>query len=166
MILRVVGLPLSVPLPLGVRGTDATVAAMRAVIDDAQHSPMVQSMARRLGTLDDLWLFLRTRVAFVPDPEGVEQLQLPEMMLADIAENGMAVGDCDDRTTLGASLAKAKGWGVSVVVMTPYEDDPEFRHVLFAVRETKSGLWVSMDAQEGFPPGEWPGAERIKAYPV
>lgn len=166
MRLRVADLPVFLDLPAGLAGTDATVEAMRAVIDDAQASALVRAYARLYaGDPLALWGFLRAAVAFEADPIGSELLRTPDDMLASIERAGLAVGDCDDRTMLGAALAKAAGWDVSIVVMTPLPNDRTFRHVLFAVRRG-AGRWVAMDAQEGFPPGEWPTAERIRAYRV
>lgn len=165
MMLRVAGIPAVIDLPPGEPGTDATAEAMRAIIDDAQRSRAVQAIAKLVGRSPSaLWSFLRERVAFQADPRGSELLRLPDDMLREIETRGLAVGDCDDRTMLGAAIAKAAGWPVAIVVMTPLPNDPVFRHVLFAIRAQQG--WMSMDAQEGFQPGTWPAPERIKVYTV
>lgn len=166
MKLRINDLPVMIDLPPGEAGTDATVEAMRAIIDDAQRSRLVREFADDYGQEPgNLWRFLRHYVAFEADPPGAEVLRLPDTMLREIVVREMTAGDCDDRTMLGASLAKAAGYEVAIVVMTPLPDDPAFRHVLFAVRGD-DGRWVGMDAQEGYPPGTWPAPERMKAYVV
>lgn len=53
--------------------------------------------------------FVRDRVRFVPDPTDKEVIATPALMLENIRSQGRTSGDCDEISTLEASLLSAVG---------------------------------------------------------
>jgi len=151
-------------LPEGDAGTMATVHAMRAVARDAaERSPRLRLFAAHLYDKDqnvrlrNVYRFLAERVIFRRDPPGLETIIHPENMLAQVQARGFALGDCDDRATLGAALHLAMADAPAFVIMARRAASP-FEHVFYAVRQ--AGAWVPADPQERFPLGVWPPAQR------
>lgn len=106
---------LSGPLPSGDRGTTRTLEYMRTMVLAGAKQRVVRETAinivRGAGALEHkplrqlaaLFRFVRDRVMFIGDVAGVETLQSPRYTLHTMA------GDCDDRATLLAALARSIG---------------------------------------------------------
>ena len=104
-------------LPAGDRGTEASLRIMQALAEGPNGA---QNLAVRetaiavvrqagsvehdpLGQLQAIYYFVRDGIMFVGDVAGVETLQSPRYTLH------VKAGDCDDRATLMAALARAIG---------------------------------------------------------
>lgn len=106
---------LRLTIPDGRSGVAVTLAVMRHIIRSGggRASLPVRQLALqivadlapkdRIGEARALHEFVRDRIRYVRDIRGVETVQTPERTLA----NGQ--GDCDDKTTLLASLLEAIG---------------------------------------------------------
>ena len=104
-------------LPAGDQGTQATLSLMRKLVDgpNGAMNLVVREAAinlvrqvgdiehNALGQLQAIYYFVRDRIMFVGDVAGVETLQSPRYTLH------VKAGDCDDRATLMAALARAIG---------------------------------------------------------
>jgi hypothetical protein len=162
------GMATTKELPPGEDGTEATVKAMRGIIDAAQLSPLVQQAAANMRRLPEsliprmLYDFLRERLRFVDDPAGFEVLQHPDNHLREMLAGGYAVGDCDDHAIVGASILKAAGFLPVIITMNDTGETRPFSHVFFGYRSGRNV--VPMDPQEGVPIGTLPA--RGKRYAV
>ncbi|MEN9924369.1 MAG: hypothetical protein RL268_495 [Pseudomonadota bacterium] len=107
-----------------------------------------------LGEVTALHAFVRDRIRYVRDVEGAETVQTPERTLS----NGQ--GDCDDKSTLLASLLKAIGIPArfEAVGLAP----GRWSHVL--VSALVGGAWVPLETTLNVPVGWFPPRviERIK----
>lgn len=142
-------------LPAGDRGVLLTLQAMRAMAGAASQDGHIRARAKQLkqqarGGLGGVpfpavlrsWLARHWR--FVEDPDGVEQVTAPELLLERIRSAGWAEGDCDDVATLGAALALAGGHRVRFRVVGWGR---HYSHV-FAEVEPRPGCrceWVELD---------------------
>lgn len=81
-------------------------------------------------------------------------------MIRDVFIRRHAVGDCDDRATLGVALLLAMGIPAGYIVVTD-SDHGSYRHVLPAA--WVDGRWKPLDAQEAENPGEFPAGVRRAA---
>lgn len=157
----------------GDRGTRQTLDAMAVLVRDAATRPDVRTAAIRviirsgqpspLLMLGRLFRYLETVVEFKADPKGQELIRHPSQLLAEITAAGVALGDCDDRAILGASMLRVVGLPVAFVVIgrDPWAD---MEHVYIAARV--GGRWIPLDPQELDEPGrEVPHARRW-LYPI
>lgn len=158
-------------LPKGDAGTDATVAAMRAVVHHAMESPRVLALAKRLDirgrhprfAASVLFALAKRHVVFSRDPFGKELLMHPDQLLQEVEETGITRGDCDDLAMLIASVLAAGGHSPVFVVMGRHVA-MDFEHVYAGVKV--DGGYLAIDPQECARPGEEvPGARR-KVYQV
>lgn len=147
----------------GVAGIDQTVGAMFAIIESAQRFSVVRDVARALDGAPGVYEYVRERVKFVRDPNGLERLQAPNAMLRTIRETGSVEGDCDDAAMLVAALVKAQGLRpVLILVARPSRTSPDrFGHVLAGYMVDPAGELtrenvVPMDPQERVPMNVWP----------
>lgn len=94
-----------------------------------------------------LHAFVRDRIKYVRDINGVETIQTPEKTL----EYGY--GDCDDKSTLLASLLEATGHPTRFVAISL--DGKNYCHVF---PETLLGrnTWIALEATEKWPAGKKP----------
>ena len=107
-------------LPQGVAGVTKTLALMRALALEGSRDVEVREAAigavRRAGVpahdhrgeLFALFRFVRDGIRFTRDIDGVETLQSPRYTLE------VGAGDCDDRATLLAALARSIGLPVEL----------------------------------------------------
>lgn len=152
--------PLAFDLAQGDAGTEQTLGAMKAIARHAAMTPRVQTIgraiidaARRLRNTDaaQLWHAMNEMMTFQRDPPRIEELNYPTEYLSGLTSRRL--GDCDDRATLGASLALAMGLVPEFVVMGTRADGP-FEHVYLRV-VNPDGSTFAIDPQET----ETPGAE-------
>lgn len=156
--------------------TDATIAAMTALVKHTDVTQLAARVARRLGTHEayrDYDGMIRSvfellspverggRVQFVRDIEGRELLRHPDQLLAEIIRHGQTACDCDDRAMVGVALLRAMGFRAGFVVVGRRASGP-FHHVFFAVE--RRGRVVPLDPQETSAPGRWPPSKRKKIY--
>jgi transglutaminase-like putative cysteine protease len=94
--------------------------------------------AYTVGALDR-WI----RVHFVYRGEIEEVIRTPEFMLHSMEMSGVFDGDCDDVSTLAASLLKAMGLPARFVAIR-FGPSPEFKHVY--VETFVDGVPVALDA--------------------
>lgn len=149
----------------GDKGVTETIGAMFALVHSAQRASVVRDVANAAKDAAGVYAYVRDRVYFKRDPEGVERLQAPDAMLRSIRETGQVQGDCDDAAMLVAALIQAQGGTpVFVVVAMPSPTNPaRFAHVFAGVMRDPSGELtranvVPLDPQERarVPFGVWP----------
>ena len=146
---------------------------MAAAVDDAQESWVVtvfvagiKASAERRYLPVAVFNMLRRQVVFRRDPVGHELVRSPASMIDEMRVKGVAVGDCDDRSTLGAALFAALGYRVAFVLASDRETGP-WAHVLFAYADGPGDHWISMDPQEsGYPGSLPPQIRRSKIFPI
>lgn len=81
------------------------------------------------------------------DNRHVEFVKTPARMVREIIHNGFAIGDCDDFSTLAATMCLCFGREVEFVAMgfAPRS----LSHVAVRVKEPKSGQWILLDGVAG-----------------
>lgn len=158
--LRAFGRTLTLPLDPATQLRD-TLEAMTALVHATDWTGVVanftdhtipdseQSDPERAGRA--VYRVLRERMEFQRDPRGCEYLRFPDQMIADIANRGVALGDCDDRAILGAAMLRSMHHrpGFVVVRATPGR---KFHHVYFGVYTDRG--FFPLDPQVGTPPGQ------------
>lgn len=84
---------------------------------------------------------------FTNDPRGVELLKTPEKMVRDILEHGSTLVDCDETTTMAATMLLQVGRAVELVAMgfAPRS----LSHVALRALEPKSNIWLLLDGVAG-----------------
>lgn len=107
------------------------------------------------------WLIRRFR--FVRDPEGVELLKSPSVMLQEWEHEGEASGDCDDAAILAAALAIAMGCKVRWVVLGFHRAGP-FGHVYAEAWDGRKWQDFDVTRPAQFPPGL--KAQRRRVIPI
>jgi len=125
-------------IPSGAAGTVATLKLMRASVARSLRSPdqavrlkaleIVRGIAARQYTAEAsaLHRFVRDAIRYVKDVDGIETLQTAEKTLE------LAQGDCDDKSTLLATLLKSVGHPVKFVALG--FNGKSFSHVLIETR--------------------------------
>lgn len=134
-------------------GTRQTVAKMVAMIRAAIKNSAVRTVALSIvqdvperdtmAQVDAIFAWVQENFSYVKDPVGVESLSRPEYMLRQIAEVGIARGDCDDVTMLLCALVGVLGIPSRVRVIQ-FAGYPGFSHVVAAV-ELAPGVYVEYD---------------------
>lgn len=151
----------------GPAGTNKTLRLMRDIVRQWRRAPLVIDLARRLtvglpqkdypGEVRALFCYVRDRIRYVRDPNGVEALATPEATL------NSGAGDCDDKVILLASLLEAIGHPTRMVAMKESPVGP-YAHVFL---ETKLGSrWYALESTEPWEPGRaaWPQYARMVMY--
>lgn len=91
----------------------------------------------------NLIAFVKAKMVYVPDPHGFEYTTAPDVMLAEILQQGQTHGDCDDHVLLLNTLLCATGFQTAfVAVKLPPEGDL-FDHVVTGVN--LEGQWTLID---------------------
>lgn len=148
------GATLALAMPGGDAGIVTTLWAMKACVDDALEH---RGPAALLGEMFDvgepvrttarkIYEFLRKHVLFKRDPAGIEHVRHPDQLAVEVENGGIALADCDDVATFGATLARAAGLTAFFVVVST-RPAGEFHHVFFGVTDER-GLPVYLDPQE------------------
>lgn len=160
-------------LPSGDQGTRETLRIMRSLAHQGATQLEVRETAitalraagarphDRLGELAALHNFVRDQIRFTRDPHGIETLQGPRYTLK------VKAGDCDDRATLLAAMAKAIGIPTRFKAIGADPRRPgRFSHV-YVVAEV-NGKRVAADPTYNETPLGWehPGATRAMELPV
>lgn len=84
---------------------------------------------------------------YANDPRHVEMVKTPDRMVREIHEFGSTVVDCDDTSTLAATMALQCGREVELVAMG--FSPRSLSHVAVRVKEPKSGQWILLDGVAG-----------------
>ncbi len=150
-------------IPDGAEGIRATLRAMSHITKAFKASPMVRELA--LGLTKNLppknWSmeaqaihnFVRDNIRYIKDIRGVETLQTPAQTLR------IKQGDCDDKSTLVASLLESIGHPTRFVAVG-MNGDGRFQHVF---PQTKiAGKWITLETTENWPMGRHP--KGVKDY--
>lgn len=100
-------------LPDGEAGTIATLELMRRIVHRYKPSPAIRELAIALtndlpnrdwvGEVNAVADYVRENIRYVRDVAGLETVQTPDVTLE------LAAGDCDDQSTLVATLLESIG---------------------------------------------------------
>lgn len=160
---------LTLTLPDGDEGTEATVALMAAAaMHAAKHDPRIQRAGQTLrrnnpGPIGEaLYCYLRTVFRFKADPRGLEHVRHPSVCASIIAKTRQPMhADCDDLAAFAAAVIYAAG--LQPLIFTVARGPGQFEHVYAGVRI--NGTDFPIDCQEGTPPGKHPaGVVRSRRY--
>lgn len=164
-----------VSIPSGRAGVQATLALMVKLVRQYKAHPLIRETARSLvqGCADRdvdceisaLQAFVRDSIRYTADVDGVETLQTPVVTLGYLepafgqyGAGGTASGDCDDKSTLLASLLQAVGIpGAFCAVQL--QGSGVYSHVLVEARlRRRTGVeYVPLETiVEGVGPGWFP----------
>lgn len=146
-------------LPDGPSGTHVTLKLMAGLVNQFKRDPLMRDTAISLvaglrprdwsGEARAIYEYVRDRIRFVRDISGVETLQTPPVTME------LEAGDCDDKSTLLATLLETIDHPTRFVA-TGYRAPQSFSHVYV---ETLIGTtWVPLDASTEQPFGWVPRA--------
>lgn len=132
-----------VSIPDSDQGTAITLDAMRRLARERAKTSVASNMAlaiecnarRTRGVINGLSGFLSRAVTFQLDPEGVEYVRDPLVMLGEYKATGRTHGDCDDVACLAATIALALGLHVRLVVLKFAGPQSPYLHVYTEVAE-------------------------------
>lgn len=96
--------------------------------------------------------WLNRRFHFVPDPQGVEFIKSPGVMLQEIELHGRTEGDCDDAAILGAAIALASGYPVRWVVLG-FQPGGPYGHIYAEAWDGQGWQDFDITRPAQFPPG-------------
>lgn len=142
-------------IPDGPAGVRATLRHMSGLVRRFKVNPIIRELAIRIvATVTEkkkraqaraVQNFVRKTIYYVPDVRGVETVQDPVKTLQ------LKAGDCDDQSTLAASLLESIGFATKFVAVARAG---RFCHVLTQVRIGPN--WVSLETTEPWPLGAFP----------
>jgi len=113
----------------------------------------------RLSQLAAIYDWFDKHFRYVNDPLGVELVKDPERLLEEIAEHGVAVGDCDDASTFLYAAPRTIGIPTEFT-RANFKAGQSYSHV-FAMAQDQHGRWIVLDPVAGPKTGEMIG--RIKS---
>ncbi len=152
-----------IDIPDGPEGTRVTLAIMARLaragkITMRQLAEQITASAPEKAWYQQAELihnFVRDKIRYVMDPDGLEMLRSPEKTLE--AGNG----DCDDKSILEAALLISIGHPARFVAIALEPDN--FCHVF--VQTMVGNRWVASDTTEAQPFGWEPGvSDGVKIY--
>lgn len=139
-----------VKLATGRAGTVQTLAAMRRYVDEYKISPQVRELALRLvnnhrqkdylAEIKSLYLYVKDSIRYTRDIYGVETVQTPVKTLE------FKAGDCDDKSTLLATLLEAIGFETRFHAMG--RGAGPVCHVMVEVRNPLTGMWIPLETTQ------------------
>ncbi len=135
-------------IPNAQAGTKATLAIMSKLVKRYKKAPAVRELALFLtrdlpqkawfGEVEAIHNFVKYNIRYVKDIRGVETIQSPIQTLR------LQAGDCDDKSTLAASLLEAIGHPTRFRALGFKKN--AYCHVL---PETKiGGRWLTVETTE------------------
>ena len=135
-------------IPDGVAGIKATLSEMRKLVRQYKKNPSVRELTLRLvrrkepkhwmGEIKAVHNFVRDKIRYVRDINGVETIQTPVQTLR------LGQGDCDDQSILSAAMLESIGHPTRFVAISKH---PGIYSHVFA--ETRLGdRWVSIECTE------------------
>lgn len=143
-------------IPDGIEGTRATLEIMRRWVKQYRTDPMIRALAESIiqdvpekdavAEVDALRAWVRQNIRYTQDVNDVETLKTPTVT----AQTGQ--GDCDDQSTLMATLAESIGYKTrfAAVGFIPDNFEHVFSEVLLGTR------WVPAETTENVPLGWYP----------
>lgn len=148
-------------LPSDAPGTHATLKLMAGLVKRYKRDPLMRDTAISLiaglrprdwtGETRALYEYVRDRIRYTRDISGVETLQTPPVTME------LEAGDCDDKSTLLATLLECIGHPTRFVA-TGYRAPQAFSHVYV---ETLLGTrWIPLDPTTDKPFG-WEPREPV-----
>lgn len=146
-------------IPDGKRGTLVTLKLMRALVRSGKTRPAIRNLALSLtgnlkqkdytGEVRKIHAYVRDNIRYIRDVRGVETVQTPDKTLE------LGQGDCDDKSTLVASLLESVGHPTRFVAAG--FRDRDFCHVYV---ETRIGeKWIGVETTEPVSLGWYPPAQ-------
>jgi transglutaminase-like putative cysteine protease len=143
-------------LPEGAQGTRTTLQIMSAYVKQFKANARVRNLALSIvehlapkdwaGEVRVMHEWVRDQIRYVADIHGVETVQTP------LATLDIGQGDCDDMSSLLASLLEAIGHPSRFFAIG---DAPgTFKHVL--VQTPVGGRWIGLDPTQNVPAGWMP----------
>lgn len=136
-----------VGIPSGSAGVDTTLRYMAAFVNAYKIHPEIRELSLRLishlpqkdtaGEVAALFDYVKYHIRYVRDIHNVETVQTPLKTLE------YAAGDCDDKSTLLATMLASIGYPTRFRAMGFTRN---FCHVI--VEALVNGQWVSLDATE------------------
>lgn len=140
-------------LPDGAAGTRATLQIMGQLVQQFKSDPRIRSEAMQLlqglpaknwmAEIGSIFQYVRDGVRYTRDTRGVETIQTPTVTM----DTGM--GDCDDKSTLLASLLESVGHPTRFVAIGMQPGT--YCHVY--VQTQVGQKWVGLDPTEAVPVG-------------
>ncbi len=141
-------------LPNDAAGTHQTLVLMRSLVRQFKRDPVIRDVAISLvssirprdwlGEIRALFEYVRDQIRYTRDVSGIETLQTPPVTLE------LEAGDCDDKSTLLASLLESVGHPTRFIA-TGYQEPGRYSHVYV---QTKVGeRWLPLDASVSQPFG-------------
>lgn len=152
----------------GIEGVRETLYFMRKIVKASRSNPVVIQTARGLvsgiqeknwkAEINSVFNFVRDCIRYTLDPNEVETLTTPEMLLE------IRQGDCDDKSMLLAALLQAIGHPTRFRAIGFRPQALEHVYV-----ETKVGEeWIALDSTERAPAGQvaWNPSDVVESYIV
>lgn len=148
-------------IPDGADGVRSTLYLMRSLVRQGKVDPNIRHVAASLvqdlppkdwtGQVRRLHAFVRDRIRYIRDIDGVETIQTPDKTLE------LKYGDCDDKATLLATLLQTIGHPARFVAIGT-KSPGEFSHVFV---DTLIGRdWVALETTEPVEMGWQPPREK------
>lgn len=149
---------LSGVIPSGRQGAYLTLRYMAEIVRHWKRSPDMRALAIQIvsgvgekdyrGEACALFQFVRDRLRYVQDVNGIETLSTPDVTLR------TGAGDCDDKCIVLATLLESIGHQARFVAMGWGGNPEAFSHVSC---ETKAGtIWVNCETTENVEMGWLP----------
>lgn len=145
-------------LPAGAAGVRATLKVMSRLVREYKRHPLIRERATAIiqhveqkdwsGEVRALHAFVRDNIRFTRDINGIETIHSPEVVLQ------IEHGDCDDKSTLLATLLESTGHPTRFIAcgMVP----GHYSHVYV---ETRVGpRWIALETTEDRAPGWAPSS--------
>ena len=131
-------------------------AGIRAIAEDIIRDVPAKDSA---GEARAIFYYVRDMIRYTADVRDVETVKTPDAVIE------TAMGDCDDKSTLVATLLEAVGFTTRFVAIG-FDSAGIFDHVLAQVR--LGTRWVSLETTEPVEMGwqPWPYRELPPAYMV
>jgi len=130
---------------------------MSSVVKDGKKQPIIRNKATELvqglssknyaGEIARLFYFVRDKIRYTRDINGVETLHIPSQVLE------QQYGDCDDKSVLLAALLESIGHRTRFIALG--FERGSFSHVLTQTR-IREDTWLSLDPTEQQPIGWFP----------
>lgn len=160
--------PDTIAVPEGDAGIRATINEMERLVFGSKGVKSwvvrkaaveaVRGVERGQSEIDSVFNYVTENIEF--RGEHGETLQSPEATL------NLCAGDCDDQSTLIASLLASLGFETRFRTLAMLEDPGEYSHVYAEVRDKQTGQWIPFDTTvQGSYPGWTPdGVARSQSY--
>jgi len=147
-------------IPPGAAGTRATLREMAKMIRQYRKSPYIRELALSIvrdvpghknfkGQIKAIRNWVADNIQYVRDIRGVETLQTPAKTLE------YRAGDCDDQSTLVATLLETVGFRARLRAIKIDKTGP-FCHVFTEVNLGPPGRWLPMETTEPWAVGQQP----------